>query len=533
LSARNSERFGIAHQPTAGAERPVEISNFWFLGGIVLLVGAALRLAPVVGSPYPLNDGGLFYAMSGDIVRNGFLLPMQTTYNGGDLPFAYPPLAPYIAALLSQMPGFDLLQVIRWLPSFLGILTIPAFFLVAQDTGATKFRAVLATAAFAVIPRAYSWLVVGGGLTRSLGLLLALCCVHELHRAFRTGSTRNLMSAALLSGLVLLTHPQAALFVGISSVLIMLRAGISAANVARLIGTAILAVGVAIPWIVAVISSHSIEVFAAAGESSIDLGAGLSSLAGLAFSDLSVIDLVTALGIIGLFMSIARREWFLPAWLVALVVLDPRAGTTFAVIPLAILATIPLARAIIPRLATVGEAALEAIPLPRLVVQQFAASLFLGLLLFAALRTASRAATDPMSPLNGVNAAEAATMSWMAITLPADSSVVVITGKDWQLDAISEWFPILAEHSSVATVQGTEWTHDFLNRLAEFRELQTCATTGLECVRQWSTRWRVGLDQLYVAPDCCPAIREDLENSDAFTIHLNGDGGLVAEHRPG
>ncbi len=57
---------------------------------------------PFVGTDFPLNDGGLFATMIQDLVNNRLLLPASTTYNGLDIPFAYPPLAFYVAALANQ-----------------------------------------------------------------------------------------------------------------------------------------------------------------------------------------------------------------------------------------------------------------------------------------------------------------------------------------------------------------------------------------------------------------------------------------------
>src|SRR5688500_1131263 len=57
-----------------------------------LLVGIAVRVLPVVSSPLPLGDGGLFWSMVEDIRANGLLPPETTHYNGIDIPFLYPPL---------------------------------------------------------------------------------------------------------------------------------------------------------------------------------------------------------------------------------------------------------------------------------------------------------------------------------------------------------------------------------------------------------------------------------------------------------
>ena len=51
----------------------------------------------------PVNDGGMFATMSADIQRAGYALPAFTSYNGADIPFAYPPFALYLAALIEDL----------------------------------------------------------------------------------------------------------------------------------------------------------------------------------------------------------------------------------------------------------------------------------------------------------------------------------------------------------------------------------------------------------------------------------------------
>jgi len=66
-----------------------------------LLFGAVVRFVPAASSGFPLNDGGLFYTMIRDLKANHFILPQFTTYNFVDIPFAYPPVGFYIAAIFS------------------------------------------------------------------------------------------------------------------------------------------------------------------------------------------------------------------------------------------------------------------------------------------------------------------------------------------------------------------------------------------------------------------------------------------------
>ena len=73
----------------------------------ILLTGALVRLAAVLGADFPAGDGGLFATMIEDIRAASFGLPAFTSYNGGDIPFAYPPLGLYLGALVPVDPLAD------------------------------------------------------------------------------------------------------------------------------------------------------------------------------------------------------------------------------------------------------------------------------------------------------------------------------------------------------------------------------------------------------------------------------------------
>ena len=66
---------------------------------LALLFGTFVRVMPVLQAGFPLNDGGLFYTMTSDLQKAGYALPAVTTYNGLGIPYAYPPLPFYLAAL--------------------------------------------------------------------------------------------------------------------------------------------------------------------------------------------------------------------------------------------------------------------------------------------------------------------------------------------------------------------------------------------------------------------------------------------------
>src|SRR5262245_20023050 len=100
---------------------------------LAINLGLFVRLVLVMqGDGFPLNDGGMFYAMIDDLKAANYRLPEFTSYNGGAIPFAYPPLAFYGAAILSDVAGISTIDILRFWPLAFSVLTIPAVYLLAR-----------------------------------------------------------------------------------------------------------------------------------------------------------------------------------------------------------------------------------------------------------------------------------------------------------------------------------------------------------------------------------------------------------------
>ena len=179
---------------------------------LLTLIGLLVRLPAALGSSFPLNDGGLFYRMILDLQANHFALPATTTYNSSGIPFAYPPLAFYLTGMLAQAFHLDVLVLLRLLPALISALCVPAFYFLARDILGRKQETVLAASlAFALTPRGFEWHIMGGGITRALGLLFALETMRAAHALFTRGGGRPMLAAILWGTLTFLTHPEAAL----------------------------------------------------------------------------------------------------------------------------------------------------------------------------------------------------------------------------------------------------------------------------------------------------------------------------------
>ena len=153
----------------------------------------------IAGSTFPLNDGGLFVVMIRDILADGFRLPIGTSYNAAGIPFAYPPLALYLAAVLVKITALPMPELLRWLPLIANLGTVAAFAALARSLAPERGSATAAALLFPTLPFSIEWLVTGGGLTRSFGMLFLTLAVLAAHRYLVTRRSALLLPTVLLA----------------------------------------------------------------------------------------------------------------------------------------------------------------------------------------------------------------------------------------------------------------------------------------------------------------------------------------------
>lgn len=413
-----------------------------------LLISVALRTAPLLAD-FPLGDGGLFWVMANDLRDNGFLPPSFTTYNGGDIPWMYPPLGLYLTALLGGG-----LEWLRLLPFLFTVATLPALWLLARAL-TTERAAIAAVVAYGLTAQAYFGLVAGGGVTRAPGLVLALLTMWAVVRG-------HPVRAGVLGGLVILTHPTAAAYGGLGSAVLWAARGASA----RMLIAPVIAVGIGALWFAPMVATHGIG----------SLTASLGSR-GTDLSDNAVVLLAAILnppnpaftiGAIGVLVAFARRRWELVGLLVVSL-LGSSVVDRWAVIPFAILAGMAV------------DGAIGALPRRRAVA-------LLAVAGFVAMTGTLR--SNGLQPLT---AEERAVMDWARVETAPDATFAVI-GYPADLGMV-EWFPAISGRRNVTAWQGTEWVADGFRR----REATAAATCrSIACLPD--------ADYYVLRPDCCPDI---------------------------
>lgn len=449
-----------------------------------LLLGAYARLLPTIMIGFPVTDGGLFYVMVQAIQNHGYALPAFVEYNGISIPFAYPPLGFYLTALISQILRIPLIEVFRWLPAILSIAFTIAFYPLAASILKSPFKGSLAAIFFALLPRSIGWYIMGGGITRALGQLFLMLTLYAAYKLFTAPDKKHLWLTIIFGSGAVLSHPESALHTAALCFVLLLFFGRSKQGIKNAL---LAAFGIAIiisPFFISVITRHGIQPYQSAANTGLyNFTAWLGMLTG-SFADEKFITVISALAMLGLFVSITKRDFLLVVWLLLPAVIDPRGAASISIIAWSLFAAIGFADAVIPGLYTLQNKKMPEILLNSAIVKSALTALifysFFGVVV-----------SDQVYPKVSLTAPERAAMIWIDENIPTQSRFIVLTGSSLAFsDAFSEWFPALTKSVSLATVQGYEWMEgkSFTTKLNEYDVLQICMKQDYTCIEQWAVK---------------------------------------------
>lgn len=506
-----------------------------------VIFGAWLRLMPVWLAGFPINDGGMFYTMIQDLRANHYALPLYTTYNNLNIPFVYPPLGFYIGAALTDLLNLSTpLAVIQWLPGILNALCIPAFYFFAKETSGNKFQSAISALVFAFIPHMTAWFSMGGGLTRSLGAFFMLLALTHIHRVFTKESRRDIWGAIIFSSLATLSHTEAPIYTIAIAVYIW---AIKSRSQKGLINGILIALGVLVltsPWLGSIIGRHGLAPLLSAGQTSFRSTWSVLRLINIDFiTEEPYLDLLGAMGIIGMAILVSRKNFFIPGMFLVIFLAHPRSAHTIGNIPLAMAAGFLITEILLPALTNIQNdsenqrKAFRGLPVFLAVLIPFilSNSLYYGILL------SKKHVSEP----------ERSAMQWVAENTPAGSKFLIITSEpNGFCDSTSEWFPALTNRQSLATLQGNEWLKgkNFGEFVGEIQNLQACSKKGLDCLTRQANHFAPDFDYLYISlnsptSDCNPTNASDLtrslnlelEQSAQFQSVFASDDAVIFEKR--
>lgn len=484
-----------------------------------ILLGVVVRVMPVIGTDFPLGDGGLFVAMAERIRQDGFGLPATVQYNGRELPFTYPPLGLYLTAI----SPFSILDTMVVLPVLLSCLLLVAVAALARALLRDDARTVAAVAAFAAMPLAYRYFILAAGVTRALGALLAVLTLLFLYRAIHLRSTRDVVLAGLCGAGTLLSHPNATWFALVS-------AGVFVALLVRdrdawqrVLAMGVITLAVSSFWWIPAIARHGITPFLFAAQSGNPTSPGWSTLLGLRFTGEQIPVLALA-AVAGIVTGLAEGQILVASWFSVACATDIRYECTFASAPAALL---------------VGIVAWPFLVRARCEMRALRAGTTVSLkrawptLLFAA--AIAYAVSLPFvvrdPTLTSLSSDQRTAMAWIAGHVDQGAQFVVIAPAGPGAGSESEWFPVLGRHASVATYQGTEWTGSTQPSGWELYErLQRCGlASDPDCLDRWSSDAGVSFSHVFLRTDYTENFAAALRGSSRYRVIYENSGALVFE----
>jgi hypothetical protein len=478
-----------------------------------LLLGAFVRFLPTLMVGYPVTDGGLFYEMVEALQANQYVLPAFVSYNGIEIPFAYPPLGFYITGAVSDFTHMPLIEAFRWVPAASSILFTIAFYPLASTMLRSEFKGALATVFFALLPRSISWYVMGGGVTRAPGTLFMLLTLFGACKLFTQPSKKYLLLTILFGSGVVLSHPEAAMHTAALCAAMWLFYGRSKEGMKNAMLTALGILLLTSPFFATVIAHHGLDPYLNAAQTGFQSPLAWVALLTGSFADEKFVTLISALALLGLIAAFLRREFLLIVFLFLPAAIDPRSAASISTFAWAMLAAIAFADIVLPGVYTLTKKDHTDLDFEEnwhiYFMKSAGVKIALSALIFYAFSGAMLSVQ--VYPKISLTKSDRDAMAWVAENVPSQSRFVILTGGSEAFsDSVSEWFPVLGKSVSLAAIQGYEWMPDnlFQKRMADYYRLQACMNRTLECVEEWASASGQDFDYILVSQDGL----EDSEN---------------------
>ena len=515
-------------------------AHAWFVAA--LLVGCLVSASYLVSHPYPAYGAGMYLQIA-EQIQAGYQLPRQVNLYTEGLPFAYPPLQMYAAAVIRDFTGVGPITYSRVVPPVVTVAYLVPYYLVASELLETRRKAGLATLLLAVTPETLQWHLSAGGIVRAPAFFLALSGVYVGVRLFRTSRATWVVPGIVLFGLTVLSHPVYPVFFGVTWLLLYL---FFDRSVRGLVAGAVVASGgvlLAAPWWTQVAARHGIEIFTAAAGTHNGLGGGGAQLLSLFVYPIGP-SITTGfyLALIGATAYVVMtRRFFLPAWMIAAGYAVGKnrflfvAGSMMVATALVEL-TEPEVRRQFLRVGEVRAAVRPDGGFPQLnadhvatvalvVAAMSAASVGV---LFAGGHLPNAHAGSPSQPAF-MDASDDEAMQWVKVNTPADAEFVVLGDQ-------AEWFPLLTDRPIQVGPWGVEWTSParYQAQLSLFRDSSTCATAN--CLTR-TLSGEASPEYVYVPKGTytvrgfeyvqSPAMRHTLVASQRYRLAFENDGVMI------
>ena len=516
-------------------QKPSQFTNMFLM---VVILGMYVRIVHVISVDFPLNDGGLFYSMIRDLGESDRILPMYTSYNQAQIPYAYPPFSFYFLHILENMLKVSLLDIMRIFPALVSCLTIPLFYHFAHKILASKTAVLFSTLAFSFLPTSFDWLIVGAGVTRAPAFVFSLLALNGAISFLREKRYQHLLVVTLGFTLVILTHPGIAWFTFYSLCVLFGYKALSERKSFLHLGSVMVTSGILSSiWWLTIVQRHGWKVFVYPFQTESYSFASLLTPFTFLFTNEPFLGIFAFIGLLGLFISFRRKNFLITAWFIVVFLLEPRLSALYSVIPFSILVGKGFAKGILPVIQKDGSQ--DKADDADKIHWDFLTTVFVVFLLLYVTTAAYLAVQS-----KHLSREQIQSMKWTAKNTPLDESFIILTGtQSYGKDYASEWFPALSSRKSVTTPQGMEWLSDnqFTKMSEAHFELQKCVEENWACLNNWGQFYGKDFEHIFIS---MKSIREngqsvdllldELKKSASYSVVFENDDVIIfSEKSPG
>jgi hypothetical protein len=501
-----------------------------FLVVLGTLIGLMMRLSMPLISLFPLNDGGLFYTMIRDLQYNRYALPLSTSYNSLDLPFAYPPFGLYVSAFIVEIFRVPLLDFLRLAPGVLSACCIPIFFLLATEFLGSRIISAVAAVLFALTPRIFEWQIMGGGITRSFGMVFSLLTMLSVIRLYKSNNFKHVIGAAIFGALTVLSHPEAVPHTLIAVGVFYLFLSRSRRVLLESLLVSAFVILLTSPWWLTIVNRSGPGPFLAAistaGVNNLGWFQRLFMFLRFEFTSEPYLPFIAVLSVVGFIRSFLNRNFFLPAWMSLDYLLEPRSGSLFMLIPLVMLSAIGI-ETVVSIVITRSKSLAEYDNPAKLSIDdgyansRFIKSIFPVFIVFLTyLMLSAYVSAFFIFERVSLKQADIQGFGWINANVDEDAEFLLITNAEPLLDPLSEWFPALTERKSLATVFGNEWVPgaNFQTKVSRYEELQRCSGRSVTCIEDWADQKYLEFDYVLIKKQPVLSILEyDLRTNPGYS----------------
>jgi hypothetical protein len=463
---------------------------------ILTVLSLFVRTFPFFHSNFPLVDGGMFFSMINDLQVANYSLPSFMSYNHQQIYYAYPPFAFYFTGAVNSLTDIPLLKLIQWQPVVINVLTLVVVYYFAKRFTQSSTKAWLATFIFSLTPNSYWWQIVGGGLTRSFGALFAFLFTYFAYRIYhdKDGSLFGSIGAVLSGALVVLSHPEWALQAIFSGFLFFLLWGRDWHSVRKTTIIVLSVLSLTAFWWVTIIQRFGIQTFINASSATSNRLLFFIPLFSLQFTG-EITTFIAVFALIGAFVMLARRDYFLLVWGIGCLIVDPRGGIPFSLLPFSILAMLSITELIAPFI--LKNRSREDHPWWNF-LDRPVGKLFIGF--FAVFCISNTYNYSNIVSYQSLSSNEQQAMMWVKENSAYDDKFLVLGSQiNPAHSSLTEWFPALTDRRSITTVQGQEWVGNYHNAIDIFALYQQCLSEDLDCIREIDKKTGVKEDCIFIS----------------------------------